>query len=154
MLGAIGVLDDVATRVLRAVCPQAHQEVQRQREAGGDISVLDCFHYSNAAQAADRYANCPEHLDPGFLTLGPSADTPGLQILDTIEGSWVDVDIDCDSSSGHGVILFVDESLEAYSKGAFKAARHRVCDSNASRTSLLYELRLDTNQSNLQHYLG
>jgi isopenicillin N synthase-like dioxygenase len=63
------------------------------------------------------------HEDINFITLLPSATSPGLQVLDN-DGQWHTVDID-DSNS---IIVNVGDMLQEATGGYYKSTTHRVCN--------------------------
>ena len=73
---------------------------------------------------------CPEHIDSGVITVILS-DAPGLEVFDQLVGSWVDVgdaapDWNDVATNGLTATVLVGHTLELASNGAYKAALHRV----------------------------
>jgi len=84
------------------------------------------------------------HTDTGIMTFIICAEVPGLQVWDTLNDEWLEVEKICNPKSDLFVIAGRKLPL-FYQKGAqespFKATRHRVAlPLNTGRTSLLYFL--------------
>jgi len=72
-----------------------------------------------------------EHTDSSFLTLAAVGSVPGLQFRDPSHPEkWLHVESGL--PQGKYVVVFVGDFLEVLTKGAFVAARHRVCCSEDS----------------------
>eukprot|EP01126_Amoeba_proteus_P060277 TRINITY_DN7954_c0_g1_i1.p1 TRINITY_DN7954_c0_g1~~TRINITY_DN7954_c0_g1_i1.p1 ORF type:complete len:120 (-),score=9.71 TRINITY_DN7954_c0_g1_i1:113-472(-) len=78
-----------------------------------------------------------------MLTLKPTSQVSGLQILKWSENEWVDVEF---PGSKTQLIIFSGEELAHCTHGFFKASVHRVnMDGGSPRISLPFQLRGDTN---------
>jgi len=117
-------------------------------------SPFDLFHYFNDAEgeskgkrrrldSGDVYppvvTNCHEHVDPGFLTCIPCADTPGLTVVDETSRQWVEIEQYLEPHTD--VTVIGCKGLQILSKGVYPAAVHKVVANNKPRLSLVYEMR-------------
>ena len=161
---ACGVLGEFARRLLAAVDPALEEERIAAASAGGDTSAFDVFrYYGNAACAGDEgrggggggdddgsagalgvpssaQLDMGAHTDPGYLTLKPVSDTPGLEVYDALERCWVGPEaLSCAAHAGASsadVLVLACDCL----RGA-RSCPHRVRAAAAPRLSLVYELR-------------
>lgn len=85
--------------------------------------------------------NCLAHVDPGFLSCIPVADTPGLMIMDASSRQWVDVEALPGVQPLQDVVIFSGWSLQVASAHRVPAAVHLVRSAPAPRLSLVYERR-------------
>eukprot|EP00439_Symbiodinium_sp_Y106_P037074 s7461_g4.t1 len=78
-----------------------------------------------------------EHTDASFMTLAPVGSLPGLQFRDLESPGLPWLDVESGLSQGH-LVAFVGDFLEVLTRGAYVAARHRVCceDSGKQRFSM------------------
>jgi hypothetical protein len=117
---------------------------------GLSASPFDLFYYHNQPSGEDT-ANCNEHVDPGFVTVVPCAEVPGL--------GWISLGKGVDRSLGVFDLsledwICVEEYLRPFTEvtvicdqvlaeisGVLPAAVHRVTKNKLSRLSLVYEIR-------------
>ncbi len=118
-------------------------------------SPFDFFHYYNKSNAelCDTTPNCSIHVDPGFLTLVPSARVPGLALLSRQEEKFIWPEVS--ASPLQDVVVFSGRTLELLSQTRFPAVYHRVdrpeacmgvepspqLQAQRDRLALVYELR-------------
>lgn len=92
-----------------------------------------------AATDAPAAWGCPEHIDSGVLTVVLS-DAPGLEVFDQLAGAWADSGDTAPDWLNEALpaTVLVGHTLEIASEGAYKAALHRV--RQTERTSVVLKL--------------
>lgn len=104
---------------------------------------LDVFYYPNDEHDTnddifdDRDCPCPEHTDPGIVTLVAERGANALEARDAATGEWQRVTL-----QPHEVCLIAGSQLAKLSDGALAACVHRVAPTAAPRASYVFEVHL------------
>lgn len=105
---------------------------------------FDAFFYpsdddeaSGVYTGEDRCCPCPEHVDPGVVTLVAELGCAAIEARDAASGSWQRVCL-----QPNEVCLLVGQTLSTLTDGAFPACLHRVAPTAADRASYVFEVHL------------
>jgi len=108
--------------------------------------LLDAFWYPGSDGWSENHdgqppAPCPAHTDPGLLTCIVD-DNPGLEAYRS-NGQWAEV-----APTYAQCVIIAGRELEVITAGRIRACTHRVRPTTASRTSLVFELKLSAVDAN------
>mmetsp|Transcript_10464 Transcript_10464/g.11513 ORF Transcript_10464/g.11513 Transcript_10464/m.11513 type:complete len:276 (-) Transcript_10464:12-839(-) len=104
-------------------------------------SPFDIFHYFNVEEDTTEPKNCSIHVDPGYLTVVPCCQVPGLVLRSRREKDWIQAEVD--QPPFEQVCIFPAAGLQVVSRNYYEGTVHYVSKNPemAPRLSLVYELR-------------
>ena len=126
-------LTGVANSVLEVLAEAAGLERRffADRCTSQDLSTLRLLHYpENDAPVSDSDVGISAHTDFECITF-ISQTAPGLELTD-VDGNWYDA-----PSDDSRIVVLIDDMLERWTNGYYKATGHRVRNTNWSRYSVV-----------------
>mmetsp|Transcript_39527 Transcript_39527/g.61632 ORF Transcript_39527/g.61632 Transcript_39527/m.61632 type:complete len:154 (+) Transcript_39527:754-1215(+) len=125
---------------------QVHKEAEPVAQRRRSASPLDLFFYPNIDCSV---RNLDPHLDPGYVTVVPRSQVPGLEVFGRKIGKWIQVENNRsvrDRDLFQQVVVFVGEEMQSITHGKYHAAVHRVARvTDKARLSMVFELRPPVN---------